>query len=205
MKRINKIIKILNESYPEARCDLIHQNAWELLVSTILSAQATDKSVVKVTPHLFEKYSSIEAFSKLNPSQLERDIKTIGLSKTKSKNIILSAKKIKADYKGKVPQTLDELTSLPGVGRKTANVVLGNFFQIPAIAVDTHVRRLSYRIGLTEHQEPDKIEKDLEKEIPKQHWIVITHLLIRLGRQICTPRNPRCEDCPMTKVCPKRI
>lgn len=204
-KDIEKILKVLKRTYPEAKCDLEFTNSLELLISTMLSAQATDKSVLEVTPKLFDKYKTVDEFSKARASSIEKIIKPVGLSPTKSKNVVATAKILKSKFKGKVPDSREDLESLPGVGRKTANVVLGNFFHKPAIAVDTHVKRISYRLGLTKETSPLKIELALEKILKKREWIHFTHLIIRLGREYCRAKAPRCDECVIKKYCPKKI
>jgi len=204
-KRWQKIASVLKERYPEARCDLPSDSAWNLLVSTILSAQSTDASVIKVTPSLFKKYKNIKAFASVSPPALEKDIRAIGLSKSKSRNIVASAKIIIKHHNSKVPDSIEKLISLPGVGRKTACVVLGNYFGVPAIAVDTHVKRLSYRMGFTEEIEPAEIERDLMIVIPQKSWTLSSHLLIRLGREFCKSKSSDCENCPVRDHCPKII
>jgi endonuclease III len=203
-KNIVEIVEILKKKYPLAKCDLNTENAFNLLVSTILSAQATDKSVVKVTDNLFNKYRNAYDFSKLKPSVLGKKIKSIGLSKSKSKNIIKTASIIVQNYDGEVPCEMEKLIELPGVGRKTANVVLGNFFNIPSIAVDTHVKRISFRMGLTSYTDPNKIESDLQKIVPQNEWTVFAHLLIRLGREICLAKKAKCDECPVLEFCERR-
>ena len=181
------------------------ESPFKLLVSTMLSAQATDKSVMKVTKTLFDKYKTADDFSRLAPMKLEKAIKSIGLSKSKSKNIVATSKILLEEYGGDVPRNIADLIRLPGVGRKTANVVLGNFFGIPAITVDTHVKRIVFRIGLTINKDPGEIEFDLQKIVPKKEWTRFAHLLIRLGREICNARNPDCKICPIFQFCERNI
>lgn len=204
-RNLDLILKKLKKTYPEAKCDLQFTNVWELLISTMLSAQATDKSVLEVTPVLFKKYKTLTAFTKAKPADIEKIIKPVGLSKTKSRNVVATAKLVKSDFKGKVPDNREDLQSLPGVGRKTANVVLGNFFSVPAIAVDTHVKRISFRLGLTKQTDPLKIELDLEKVLKPKEWILFTHLMIRLGREFCKAKNPKCDECVIEKYCSKKL
>ena len=203
MTDIKEIIKILKKEYPEAKIALRFKNTWQLLVATILSAQCTDVRVNQVTPVLFEKYKTVSSFSKANLEELEKDIYSTGFYKSKAKSIVGSAKKILNEFNGKVPSTMEELTSLPGVGRKTANVVLSSGFGIVAgVVVDTHVRRLSRLLGLTRDSDPEIIERDLMRLIPEQDWGIISHLLILHGRKVCNARKPLCSDCKINKLCP---
>lgn len=201
-KRTEEILKILDETYgTDYVCYLNHDNAWQLLFATMLSAQCTDARVNVVTKDLFVKYPSIEAFAKADLSELEQDIKSTGFYHNKAKNIIGCANKLIDDYGGEVPNSLKALTGLPGVGRKTANVVRGNIFHEPSVVVDTHVKRISNRLGLTKNEDPEKIEFDLMKELPKDHWILWNIQIITFGRQICFARNPKCDICPLYKYC----
>ena len=203
MKNIKEIIKILKKEYPEAKIALRFENIWQLLVATILSAQCTDVRVNQVTPILFKKYKTVSNFAKAGLKELEKDIHSTGFYKNKAKNIIGSAKKILNEFNGKVPSTMEELTSLPGVGRKTANVILSSGFGIVVgVVVDTHVRRLSRLLGLTRNTDPERIEQDLMRLIPGQDWGIISHLLILHGRKICNARKPLCDDCKINKLCP---
>jgi len=203
MTNIKEIIKILKKGYPDAKIALRFKNTWQLLVATILSAQCTDVRVNKVTPVLFKKYKTISDFAEAGLKEFEKDIHSTGFYKNKAKGIISSAKKILNEFNGKVPDTIEELTSLPGVGRKTANVILSSGFGIVVgIVVDTHVIRLSDRLGLTENKDPEKIEKDLMKIIPQEDWRVFSHLLILHGRKICVARRPLCAECRINKLCP---
>lgn len=198
---IGKILNILDRMYPNAFCELNHQTAFELLVATILSAQATDKKVNEVTEVLFRKYKTAEQFAKLSTAELESEIRQIGLYRTKSKNIIETAKIIVNKHDGVVPQTRLELEALPGVGRKTANVVLSTAFGVPTIAVDTHVFRVANRIGLAESEDVRTTEEQLMQLIPREQWISTHHRLIWHGRRICFARRPNCGDCDLFCYC----
>ena len=201
-----KIVKILKEFYPDAQCSLNFKTPFELLIATILSAQCTDERVNKTTPLLFKKYSTPEDFANININELENLIHPCGFYKNKAKNIIACSKKIINDFNGKVPQNADNLISLPGVGRKTANVVMLEAFNIAqGIAVDTHAKRISNLVGLSEKSDPLKIEQDLLKLFPQEYIKDINHLLIWHGRNICTARNPKCETCPINKYCYKYL
>lgn len=200
-KIIKKIIEILGKTYPEAKCELDFKSPYELLVSTILSAQCTDKRVNKVTYELFKEYNTPEKMSKLSQEELSVKIKSCGFYNNKSKNILGTTKKILEEFKGKVPKTLEELMSLPGVGRKTANVVLSNAFGIPAIAVDTHVFRVSNRIGIARGKNPNEVEMQLMKNIDKDMWSITHHYLIWHGRYTCKSRKPKCEECSIAPYC----
>lgn len=199
------VLKLLEKHYPDAECALHHKNEFELLVATILSAQCTDERVNKVTPELFSRYPNPAAMAKAPLEDLENLIRSTNFYKNKAKNLKACAQSLVDSHQGLVPQSMEELTELAGVGRKTANVVLGNAFDIPVgIVVDTHVARLSYRLGWTRHEDPQKIESDLQKIIPKEMWIQISHLLIFHGRQICKARRPLCESCFLFDHCPKK-
>ncbi|MGE4283892.1 MAG: endonuclease III [Clostridia bacterium] len=200
-KDTNDIYKILYDLYPDAHCELNHRNPFQLLVATILSAQTTDKQVNKVTEKLFEKYKIPEDFLKLTQEQLEQEIKKIGLYRSKAKNILQMCRTLIIEHDGQVPDNREDLMKLAGVGRKTANVVLSNAFNVPAFAVDTHVFRVSNRIGLVEEDDVLKTELALEKTIPKEHWIQMHHLLIFHGRRTCSARNPKCHLCPLIEHC----
>ena len=203
MKNIKEIIRVLKKEYPEAKIALKFKNIWQLLVATILSAQCTDVRVNQVTPVLFKKYKTVSDFAEADIKEFEKDIHSTGFYKNKAKGIIGSAKKILNEFKGSVPRTMEELTSLPGIGRKTANVILSSGFGIVAgVVVDTHVRRLSQRLGLTKNTDPGKIEEDLMKLVPAEDWGIISHLLILHGRKICNARKPLCGDCVISKLCP---
>lgn len=205
-RRTRIVISRLKREYPEARCALSHESPHELLISTILSAQCTDERVNLVTKELFEKYRSAKDFATANQHELERDIRATGFFRAKAKNIINCCKALVEKRGGKVPNTMEELIQLAGVGRKTANVVLGTAFGIAdGIVVDTHVRRLSQRLGFSDHENPEKIEQDLMQIIPKKDWIDIGHLLIWHGRKICNARKPRCSECPVKELCPSAV
>lgn len=196
------IIKILKETYPDAKCSLDFTTPFELLIAVILSAQCTDERVNKTTPYIFSKCSTPEQFVNIPLSDLEDLIHPCGFYKTKSKNIKATAKKILNDFNGKVPNNMKDLMSLPGVGRKTANVVMLEAFNTPqGIAVDTHAKRISNKIGFSSEQLPEKIEQDLLKQIPKEYYKDVNHILIWHGRNICTARNPKCDKCPVNKYC----
>lgn len=197
----NTVLDILEETYPNAKCELNHESSFELLVSTILSAQATDKKVNEVTEKLFAKYNTPEDFAVLNQEELEIEIKEIGLYRNKAKNIIEMSKMLLERYQGMVPDTMEDLIKLPGVGRKTANVVLSNAFGLPAIAVDTHVFRVSNRIGLAASSNVEDTEKQLMENIPIERWSRAHHLLIWHGRRVCTARNPKCHMCTINEYC----
>ena len=203
-KRANKIVKKLQELFPDAAIVLKYSNTWELLVSVILSAQCTDKQVNIVTEKLFEKYRTLDDYVKANVDEFEKDIKSTGFYRNKAKNILAAAKIVKEQFGGKVPDTMEELLTLPGVARKTANVVLGNAYgKVEGIAVDTHVRRLSIKFGLTDHKDPVKIEQDLMQILPKKDWFFLTYGLIEYGRHICPSRRHKdCADHPLTKIYP---
>lgn len=201
MKDINLIIQLLSETYPQASCELLYRNPFELLIATILSAQATDKKVNQITPKLFQKYKRSEDFINLSQRELENEIKQIGLYRTKSKNILETCKILVNTYNGNVPASREALESLPGVGRKTANVVLSNAFNIPAIAVDTHVFRVANRIGIANSKNVLETEQQLMGAIPKSKWTKAHHLLIWHGRRICDARKPKCDICPLILHC----
>ena len=202
--RLKKIIAGLEKTYPTAHCELVHESPLELLVATILSAQCTDKRVNIVTEKLFKKYRSAKDFADAEISGLENDIRSTGFYKNKARNIKAACRDIVEKYGGKVPQTMEELIQLGGVGRKTANVVLGNAFGINVgVVVDTHVMRLSHRLGLTSHRTPEKIEPDLMKLVPQKKWTLFSHLLIWHGRRRCFARKPDCANCEVLKLCPR--
>jgi endonuclease-3 len=201
-KRVRAILEKLDVAYPHATCALRHDNPFQLLISTILSAQCTDVRVNQVTATLYKKYPSPEAFAYASPNELEQDIRPTGFFRNKTKSIIGTSKKIVEEFHGKVPQTMDELLTLPGVARKTANVVLGTAFGIPSgIVVDTHVQRVSGRLDLTKNTDPKKIEQDLMQIIPQEKWILFAHQLIWHGRRVCVARKPRCIECNLEKIC----
>jgi len=188
--------------YPEVTCALTHRSAWELLVATILSAQSTDVGVNKVTPVIFRKYPTVQDFARLEPQELEPDIHSTGFFRNKAKSVVGAARKVVADYGGQVPQTMDELLTIPGVARKTANVVLGTWFKKnEGMAVDTHVTRISRRLELTQHDDPKKIEEDLMRIIPRERWTDFSHEVIWHGRTLCMARGPKCIDCQIEKLC----
>ena len=202
-QRVRKIIRLLKRAYPNAKCSLNHSNAFELLIATILSAQCTDARVNIVTQDLFRKYRKPEDYLKVSTGELQHDIRTTGYFRNKTTSIQGTAKMLSEQYAGEVPQTMDELLELPGVARKTANVVLGNAFDIHAgVVVDTHVTRLSHRLGLSEEKTAEKIEQDLIAIVPKKEWVIFPHLFIAHGRAICKARNPLCAECVVEKLCP---
>ena len=197
------LLKKLKKHYPAAKCSLFFSNALELLVATILSAQCTDERVNKVTKDLFKKYKTVNDYAKVNIKELQEDVKSTGFYRNKAKSIKNSAIMIIKDFQGKVPNNMNDLIKLPGVGRKTANVVLGNYYnKAEGIVVDTHVGRISQRTGLTKNKTPEKIEQDLMKIIPKKDWTLFSHLMINHGRKLCQSRKPKCEEC-FLKECPK--
>jgi endonuclease-3 len=201
--RAKKVITLLKKEYPQSKCTLDFRKPHELVIATILSAQSTDERVNKITPALFKKYKKPKAFAEADLNELMEYIKTAGLYRNKGKSIKGSMQKVVEDFEGKIPETMEEIMTLPGVGRKTANVILGTAFGIPTgIAVDTHVTRLAQRLGFSKHKEPLKIEKDLVELIPKKDWIIVSHLLIDHGRKICVARNPKCAECVLNKICP---
>lgn len=201
-KRTARLVRGLKKEYADAECALHHESAFQLLVATILSAQCTDERVNSVTPRLFEKFPTAEKMSKATQKQMEAIIKSLGFFRAKATNLRGMAKALVDDHEGEVPQTLDELTELPGVGRKTANVVLGTAFGIPSgVVVDTHVKRISNLFGLTESQNPEIIERDLQALLPKSQWINYSHRLIHHGRKICIARRPNCTECTLIKNC----
>lgn len=201
-KKTKEIIDLLDERYgTEYRCFLNHENAWQLLIATILSAQCTDARVNVVTRDLFRKYPGVEAFAKAKLSELEKDIHSTGFYRNKAKNIIACCKELMARFDGEVPRSLEDLTALAGVGRKTANVIRGNIYNEPSIVVDTHVKRISKKLGLTKEEDPLKVELDLMKALPKEHWILWNIQIITLGREICKAPTPKCEECFLQEQC----
>jgi endonuclease III len=202
-RRAKKVIEALAGLYPDAHCALDHQTPLQLLVATILSAQCTDARVNLVTPALFARHRTVRDYAEAKPAELERLIASTGFFRNKAKNIIACCRAILEKHGGEVPGTLEELVQLPGVGRKTANVILGNAFGVPGITVDTHVGRLSRRLGLTEHDDPVKVEFDLMAVIPAAEWTMFSHRLIFHGRQVCYARKPDCGGCAMKGFCPK--
>lgn len=201
-KRTEEILRRFDEAYgKEYICYLNHETPWQLLIAVILSAQCTDARVNIVTKDLFQKYDTLEKFANANLSELEQDIRSTGFYHNKAKNIIACAKTLVEEYHGEVPRTLEELTSLAGVGRKTANVIRGNIYNEPSIVVDTHVKRISKRLGLTKNDDPYKVESDLMKVLPKDHWILYNIQIITFGRSICFARNPKCSECFLEDIC----
>lgn len=201
-KKTKAILDLLDERYgTEYRCSLDHENAWQLLIATILSAQCTDARVNVVTADLFQKYPSVQAFADADLKELEKDIHSTGFYHNKAKNIIACCKDLIEKFGGEVPRSLEDLTSLAGVGRKTANVIRGNIYNDPSIVVDTHVKRISKKLGLTKEEDPGKVEQDLMKALPKEHWILWNIQLITLGREICKAPTPKCEECFLTEHC----
>lgn len=201
-ERVQRILEALDRLYPGATCALLHRNAWELLVATILSAQCTDKRVNEVTPGLFRKYPTVQDFAAASQEELAQDIRSTGFFNNKAKAIIGAAKKIVSEYGGSVPRTMEEMLTIPGVARKTANVVLGTAYGLATgIVVDTHVQRIAQRLGLTKQKDPVKIEQDLMELIPKERWILFSHQMIHHGRNLCVARKPKCAQCPMDPFC----
>lgn len=201
-KRTREILSILDEQYGrEYVCYLNYETPWQLLIATILSAQCTDARVNIVTQNLFQKYDTVEKFANADLKELEKDIKPTGFYHTKAKNIIACTKALVDRFGREIPRSLEELTSLAGVGRKTANVIRGNIYHEPSVVVDTHVKRISKRLGLTENEDPEKIEQDLMKALPKDHWILYNIQIITFGRSICTARSPKCGECFLQKYC----
>ena len=201
-ERVNDILKRLDQAYADVTCALTHKDAWELLVATILSAQSTDVNVNKVTPVIFKKYPTVQDFAALKPEELEPDVRSTGFFRNKSKSVVGAAKKIVSDFGGFVPETMDELLTLPGVARKTANVVLGTWFKRnDGVVVDTHVHRLSRRLELTKQDDPKNIEQDLMRIIPQDKWTLFSHQLIWHGRKLCVARSPKCAECPLENIC----
>lgn len=202
-KRVTEILERMDAHYgTDFRCSLDHENAWQLLIATMLSAQCTDARVNIVTKDLFVKYPSVEAFAAADLKELEQDIHSTGFYHNKAKNIIACCKDLMEKYNGEVPSGIDELTSLAGVGRKTANVIRGNIFHEPSIVVDTHVKRISLKLGITKSDDPVKAEQELMKALPKDHWILYNIQLITFGREICKAPTPKCDECFLTDLCP---
>jgi len=200
--RVRAILKGLDEAYPAATCALHHKNPFQLLIATILSAQCTDERVNQVTAKLFPKYPDPKAFACADPKELEQEIRPTGFFRNKTKSVMGASKKIIEEFHGEVPRTMEELLTLPGVARKTANVVLGTAFGIASgVVVDTHVRRLSLRLDLTKNTDPKKIEQDLMKIIPQDRWILFSHQMIWHGRRVCQARKPRCMECDLERLC----
>ena len=200
-QRTKRILDILKETYPDAKCELNYETPFQLLVATILSAQTTDKKVNSVTESLFKEYPDLDSFLTLTNEQIEERIKSIGLYRNKAKNLVLMCKQLKEKFNGEVPKTMEGITSLAGAGRKTANVVLSNAFGVPSIAVDTHVFRVSNRLDLADSDNVLEVEKQLQKELPKEEWSLTHHLLIFHGRRCCIARKPKCFECPLNTIC----
>jgi endonuclease-3 len=202
-ERIGKILSILRQAYPRSRTALRFETPFQILVATILSAQCTDEKVNQITPALFRKYSTPSDFASADPKVLEQEIRPTGFFRNKTKSIIGASKKIVEDFGGKVPDNMEDLVRLPGVARKTANIVLSSSFKkAEGIAVDTHVRRLSQRLGLSKEQDPDKIERDLMEIVPKEDWLDFNYMLVNHGRAVCPSRKPRCPECQLKLLCP---
>lgn len=201
-KRISKVLSVLENTYPEATTVLHFENPFQLLIATILAAQCTDKRVNQVTERLFKKYKSPEDFARADLYELQEDIKECGLFRNKSKNIIEASRELVEKYGGEVPADFEKLIKLPGVGRKTANVILANAFGIPAFAVDTHVFRLAHRLGFSDKKDVLGVEKDLMENVPRELWIKAHHWLIYHGRKVCRAINPKCKECPLKDFCP---
>lgn len=201
-KRTKEILELLDQQYgTEYICYLNYETPWQLLIATMLSAQCTDARVNIVTKDLFKKYDTLEKFAGAKQEELEQDIRSTGFYRNKAKNVIACTRALVERYHGKVPESLEDLTSLAGVGRKTANVIRGNIYHEPSVVVDTHVKRISRKLGLTKEEDPERIEYDLMKKLPKDHWILWNIHIITFGRTICTARNPRCQECFLTKYC----
>ena len=204
-ERINAILERLDQKYSrEYKCYLNHENPWQLLIATMLSAQCTDARVNMVTKDLFQKYKSVEDFANAEISELEQDIHSTGFYKNKARNIIACCRRILTEYGGEVPKSIEDLTSLAGVGRKTANVIRGNIYHEPSIVVDTHVKRISNKLGFTNESDPEKIEFELMEILPKDHWILYNIQIITHGRTICTARSPKCDMCFLSDLCKKK-
>lgn len=201
-KRTKEILEILDGQFgTDYKCYLNHETPWQLLIATMLSAQCTDARVNIVTKDLFRKYDTVDKFADADLKELEQDIKSTGFYHTKAKNVISCMKDIRNVYGGEVPRELEKLTALAGVGRKTANVIRGNIYNDPSVVVDTHVKRISKRLGITKQDDPEKVEQDLMKELPKEHWILYNIQIITFGRAICTARSPKCQECLLQKYC----
>lgn len=201
-ERVRKVLDALDREYgTEYRCYLNHETPWQLLIAVIMSAQCTDARVNIVTEHLFKKYDTLEKFAEADLRELEKDIHSTGFYRNKAKNIIACCKTLVEEFGGEVPSTMEELTSLAGVGRKTANVIRGNIYDEPSIVVDTHVKRISRKLGFAKEEDPEKIEYELMKVLPKNHWILWNIQVITLGRTICVARNPKCDECFLREYC----
>lgn len=204
-KRLPKILRILEKTYPAAETCLTFRTPWELLVATALSAQCTDERVNKVTPDLFAKYPDVRAFARADQASLEAAIRSTGFFRNKARNLLGASRRIVAEFGGRVPETMAELVTLPGVARKTANIVLSSGFgKAEGIAVDVHVARISQRLGLTRQSVPEKIERDLLEIVPRKNWLDFNHMMVLHGRALCQARKPRCGECPLDPLCPKR-
>jgi endonuclease-3 len=202
-RHAGRVVRTLTRLYPQAKCSLAYQTPLQLLIATILSAQCTDDRVNRVTPALFARYPDASAFASADPAELERHIQSTGFFRNKARSIIACCQAIVKEHGGKVPGTMEQLCALPGVGRKTANVVLGNAFGVPGLVVDTHVQRLSRRMGLTAEKTPERIEQDLMQIIPRKSWVTFGHQMIYHGRKVCKARKPRCAQCALGKFCPR--
>lgn len=203
-KRVSKMIKILRKLYPDSKIELNYKTNWELLVAVILSAQCTDKRVNEVTKTLFKKYKTLDSYTHATQKEFEQDIRPTGFYRNKAKNILAAARMITSDFKGTVPKTMEEILTIPGVARKTANVVLGHAYGVyEGIAVDTHVRRLAIRFNLTDYKDPIRIERDLMDIVPKKDWQYVNHQMVMYGRYMCPARKHDCENHPLTKIYPK--
>lgn len=200
-ERLERIWSLLSQRYPDTKIELNYSNPLELLIATILSAQCTDERVNRITPHLFEKYRKAEDYYQVPQEELEADIRSTGFFHNKAKNLQKCCRELVERFDGRIPDTMEELTSLAGVARKTANIVLGNAFGKPGLAVDTHVKRVSFRLGLTQQTNPDKIEIDLCRQIPEEKWTKATHLLIFHGRRTCHAKKPNCKKCVLFELC----
>lgn len=206
MTRARKILAALRKSYPDARCALRHRNAYELLAATILSAQCTDARVNQVTPALFAAYPTPEALARARPASVRRLVRSTGFFRNKTRSLLGAARTIVSEFGGRVPETMEELVRLPGVARKTANVILGTWFgKNEGVVVDTHVHRLSRRMAFSEQEDPVKVERDLMKLIPRRAWTEFGHLMIHHGRRVCAARKPRCGECPINRLCPSAL
>jgi endonuclease-3 len=202
-QRIADIMGRLDETYPDASCSLEFTDPLQLLISTQLSAQCTDERVNIVTQDLYRKYRTVDDFADADQAELERDIYSTGFYRNKARNIIACCRTLREEYGGRIPDTLEEMLQLPGVGRKTANLVLFTVYGVPGLVIDTHAKRLAYRMGLTRETEPEKVERDLMRKIPKERWGAFSHQLVHHGRAFCDARKPNCGDCPISPFCPK--
>ncbi|RJQ54233.1 MAG: endonuclease III [Actinobacteria bacterium] len=202
-QRVLEIISRLKRRYPGARTALRFETPWQLLVATILSAQSTDKMVNQVTERLFKKYKTVQDYANADEEEFQKDIRSTGFFRNKTKSVLGSARMILREFDGEVPRTMEEMLRLPGVARKTANIVLANSYDVVAgIPVDTHVKRVSARLGLTQHTDPDKIEQDLMRAVPREEWFPFSYLLIELGRDVCAARRPDHDTCVLADICP---